>query len=33
MKMNVVLRNVKMGNITIGEISVNTEYSVSEAIK
>lgn len=33
MKMNVVLRNVKMGNVTIGEIGVNTEYSVSEAVK
>lgn len=33
MKMNIVIKNVKMGNVTIGEISVNTEYSVSEAIK
>ena len=33
MKMNIVVKNVKMGNVTIGEISVNTEYSVSEAIK
>ena len=33
MKMNVIVKNVKVGNITIGEISVNTEYSVSEAIK
>ena len=33
MKMNIVVRNVKMGNVTIGEISVNTEYSVSEAVK
>ena len=33
MKMNIVVKNVKMGNVTIGEISVNTEYSVSEAVK
>ena len=33
MKMNVIVKNVKVGNVTIGEISVNTEYSVSEAIK
>ena len=33
MKMNIVIKNVKMGNVTIGEISVNTEYSVSEAVK
>ena len=33
MKMNIVIKNVKMGNVTIGEISVNTECSVSEAVK
>ena len=33
MKMNIVVKNVKMGNVTIGEISVNTECSVSEAVK
>ena len=29
----IVIKNVKMGNVTIGEISVNTECSVSEAVK
>ena len=33
MKMSIVVKSVKMGNVTIGEISVNTEYSVSEAVK
>lgn len=33
MKMNVVLKNVKMGNVTVGEIAINSEYSVSEAVK
>ena len=33
MKMNVIVKNVKVGNITIGEVAVNTEYSVTEAVK
>ena len=33
MKFNVSMKNVKVGTITIGEITVNTEYSVSEAVK
>lgn len=33
MKFNVVLKDVKVGNITIGEVAVNTEYSVTEAVK
>ena len=33
MKFEVSMKNVKVGNITIGEVAVNTEYSVSEAIK
>ena len=33
MKFEVSMKNVKVGNITIGEVAVNTEYSVTEAIK
>ena len=33
MKMNLTIKNVKVGNVTIGEIGINAEYSVSEAIK
>ena len=33
MIINVIVKNVKVGNITIGEVAVNTEYSVSEAVK
>lgn len=33
MKFEVSMKNVKIGNITIGEVAVNTEYSVSEAVK
>lgn len=33
MKFEVSMKNVKVGNITIGEVAVNTEYSVTEAVK
>ena len=33
MKFEVSMNNVKIGNITIGEVAVNTEYSVTEAVK
>lgn len=33
MKFNVVLKDIKVGNITVGEVAVNTEYSVTEAVK
>ena len=32
MKFEVSMKNVKVGNITIGEVAVNTEYSVTEAV-
>lgn len=33
MKFEVSMKNVKVGNITVGEVAVNTEYSVTEAVK
>ena len=33
MKFNIVVKDVKVGNIAMGEIAVNTEYSVTEAVK
>lgn len=33
MKINLNVKNVKVGDITIGEIAINTEYSVTEAVK
>lgn len=28
-----MLKDIKVGNITVGEVAVNTEYSVTEAVK